>query len=140
MIRTSHARSKLGLLETDSELEIYGVVVIDAITSLPLYSRLNGVEPSLFSGFIGAILSYSDALLLGELASFATDERAIYIVNGTKVKVAIVTSTKTDTERIASLARNIIIEFEASFELESTAEVSAFYSFEKILNHLLLES
>jgi hypothetical protein len=128
------------LIETNTELEIYGVVVIDAITSLPLYSRLSGVEPSLFSGFIGAILSYSDALLLGELASFATDEKAIYIVNGTKVKVAIVTSTKTDAERIANLARRIIIEFESLYELESTAEVSAFYSFEKTLNHLLLET
>jgi hypothetical protein len=139
MLRPEHVTNTLTLLDTPSPCNIYGIVVLDSKSSIPLYARMDGVEPTLFSGFLGAVLSFSKVLKFGELSSFSTEEKGIYIATGSRITTAIVASAHPECARVVSLARRMVQVFEETFELRETSEVSNFQSFDSILDALINE-
>jgi hypothetical protein len=61
-------------------VDIEGIVIFDAVSGVPLFSRMKGTtDPSLFSSFIAAIGHFSKQLKFGGLSSFSTEEKVIYL-------------------------------------------------------------
>ena len=53
-------------------MDIEGVVIFEASSGIPLYSRMKGdTDPSLFSSFVAAIGHFSRELRFGGLSSFS---------------------------------------------------------------------
>ena len=139
MLQPKHAKNSLTLLNTPAPGNIYGIVVLDSKSSIPLYARMDGVEPTLFSGFLGAVLSFSKVLKFGELSSFSAEDKGIYIATGSKITTAIVASARPECARVAALARRITQVFEFIYDLDETSEVSAYESFDYYLDELINE-
>ena len=139
MLQPEHAKNSLTLLDTPSPCNIYGIVVLDSKSSIPLFARMDGVEPTLFSGFLGAVLNFSKVMKFGELSSFSTEDKGIFIATGSKITTAIVASARPECARVVALARRITQVFEFIYDLDETSEVSTYESFDRYLDKLINE-
>ncbi len=113
-----------------------GIIIIDAYSGIPLFSKIKNIDDTLFSGFITAIRKFSEELSLGSLSSFSTDEKHIFLVAREKIVVAIITDIKIEFQKIYSFASKLAYKFEDKYDLENVSEVSIFDEFISDLNEI----
>jgi hypothetical protein len=94
-------------------MDIDGIVIFDAVTGIPLFSRLKGnTDPSLFSSFITAIGHFSKQLKFGGLSSFSTEEKTIYLAPREDIITALIAPKKKEYQEAYSLANELGRQFE----------------------------
>ena len=94
-------------------MDIDGIVIFDADTGIPLFSRLKGkTDPSLFSSFITAIAHFSKHLKFGGLSSFSTEEKVIYLAPREEIITALIAPKKKEYQEAYSLANELGRQFE----------------------------
>ena len=108
-----------------------GIVIIDAFSGIPLFSKLTNIDGALFSGFITAISKFSEELSLGALSSFTTDEKHIFLVAREKIVVAIICEIRIDFKEVFAFASKIASQFEENYDMKNVTEVSLFDGFIK---------
>ncbi len=93
-------------------MDIEGVIIFDAKSGIPLFSKLKGdIDPSLFSGFISAIGHFSNELKLGGLSSFSTENKVIFLAPHDRVVTALVAPKKPEYQEAYALAKELGMEF-----------------------------
>ena len=101
-------------------MDIEGVVIFEAESGVPLYSKMKGkTDPSLFSSFVSAIGHFSKQLKFGGLSSFTTEEKVIYLAPREKTITALISPKKKEYEQAYSLANELGRKFEESRQTES---------------------
>jgi len=94
-------------------LDIEGIVIFDAASGIPLFSRMKTkIEPSLFSSFISAIGHFTKELEFGGLSSFTTEEKVIYLAPREKIITALIAPKKKEYQIAYSLANELGRQFE----------------------------
>ncbi|MFW9769110.1 MAG: hypothetical protein ACFFF9_09185 [Candidatus Thorarchaeota archaeon] len=94
-------------------MDIDGIVIFDAVTGIPLFSRLKGnIDPSLFSSFISAIGHFSRQLKFGGLSSFSTEEKVIYLAPRENIITALISPKRKEYQEAYSLANELGRQFE----------------------------
>ncbi len=94
-------------------MDIEGIVIFDAVTGIPLFSRMKGkTDPSLFSSFIAAIGHFSKQLKFGGLSSFSTEEKVIYLAPRENIITALIAPKKKEYQEAYSLANELGRQFE----------------------------
>jgi hypothetical protein len=94
-------------------MDIDGIVIFDAVTGIPLFSRLKGrTDPSLFSSFIAAIGHFSKQLKFGGLSSFSTEEKVIYLAPRENIITALIAPKRKEYQEAYSLANELGRQFE----------------------------
>ncbi|TFF96858.1 hypothetical protein EU546_00390, partial [Candidatus Thorarchaeota archaeon] len=85
-------------------MDIEGVVIFEASSGIPLYSRMKSdTDPSLFSSFVAAIGHFSKELKFGGLSSFTTEEKVIYLAPREKTITALIAPKKKEYQEAYSL-------------------------------------
>jgi len=119
-------------------MNIEGIVIFGADSGIPLYSKMKEeIEPSLFSGFITAIQSFTKEIALGGLSSFVTDEKRVYLAAREKIVTAIIAPVDAVTEEIYSLAYVLGERFEQEYEIFDGGNVEIYRGFEGVVNEYL---
>lgn len=122
---------------------IEGIVMIEANSGLPLFSRLDGIDEALFSGFLTAIKSFSAELNLGGLNSFTTEEKHIHLIGREKVITALIASSEDNPNRILSVGLQLGRKFEEDFNDildNNNYDMQIFDPFANFVNNILKES
>jgi hypothetical protein len=94
-------------------MDIEGIVIFDAVTGVPLFSRMKGkIDPSLFSSFIAAIGHFSKQLKFGGLSSFSTEEKVIYLAPRENIITALIAPKKKEYQEAYTLANELGRQFD----------------------------
>ncbi len=94
-------------------MNIEGVVIFDAESGIPLFSRLNtNIDSSLFSSFITAIGHFSKEMKFGGLSSFTTEEKVIYLAARDQIITALIAPVRKEFQEAYALADDLGEEFE----------------------------
>lgn len=94
-------------------MDIEGIVIFDAVSGVPLFSRMKGkTDPSLFSSFIAAIGHFSKQLKFGGLSSFSTEEKVIYLAPRDNIITALIAPKKKEYQEAYTLANELGRQFE----------------------------
>ncbi len=94
-------------------MNIEGVVIFDAKSGIPLFSRLKGnIDSSLFSSFVTAIGHFSKELKFGGLSSFTTEEKVIYLAARDRIITALIAPVRKEFQEAYTLADNLGKQFE----------------------------
>lgn len=120
-------------------MQIDGIVIIDAVSGVPLFSKLTSIDSTLFSGFVTAIRSFSSELSLGGLSSFTTEEKNIFLAARKRVVTAIIAPASSESKKIYSLAYKIGEAFEEMYEITETPDLEKFKDFSEKLEEILKE-
>ena len=119
-------------------MDIEGVVIFEAASGIPLYSKMKGkTDPSLFSSFISAIGHFSEKLRFGGLSSFTTDEKVIYLAPREKTITALIAPKKKEYEEAFTLASELGRKFEQGRYSTSITPTDADIEFEAIADEFL---
>jgi len=119
-------------------MDIEGVVIFEAASGVPLYSKMKGkTDPSLFSSFISAIGHFSEKLRFGGLSSFTTDEKVIYLAPREKTITALISPKKKEYEEAFTLASELGRKFEQGRYNTSIPQNEADIEFEAIADEFL---
>lgn len=119
-------------------VEIEGVIIFDARSGLPLFSKLKGdIDPSLFSGFIAAIGHFSNELKLGGLSSFSTEEKVIFLAPHDKIVTALVAPKKPEYQQAYVLAKELGKEFSSKITIRPGAPPEANVEFAAIVDEFM---
>ncbi|WXG42089.1 MAG: hypothetical protein WED07_15220 [Candidatus Freyarchaeum deiterrae] len=120
-------------------MQIDGIVIIDSVSGVPLFSKLDTIDSTLFSGFVTAIRNFSSELSLGGLSSFSTEEKNIFLAARRRVVTAIIASTDLEFQKVYSLAYQIGAAFEDMYELTESPDQDKFKGFSTRLEGILKE-
>lgn len=121
-----------------SEMDIEGVVIFEAKSGVPLYSKMKGkTDPSLFSSFVSAIGHFSREMKLGGLSSFTTEEKVIYLAPREKTITALISSKKKEYQEAYSLANELGRRFEDGRYITSKPQISDYADFEEVADEFL---
>jgi hypothetical protein len=94
-------------------MNIEGIVIFDASSGIPLYSKLrDDIDSSLFSSFVAAIGHFSKELKFGGLSSFTTEEKMIFLAARDQTITALITPKRKEFDRAYSLANELGRKFE----------------------------
>jgi len=108
-------------------MDIEGVVIFEADSGIPLYSKMRGkTDPSLFSSFVSAIGHFSKQLKFGGLSSFTTEEKVIYLAPRDKTITALIAPKKKEYQEAYSLANELGRRFEEGRYSSTTSESDEF--------------
>ncbi len=119
-------------------MNIEGVVVFEAKSGIPLYSKMKGkTDPTLFTSFITAVRHFSSELSLGGLSSFATDEKVIFLAQGQKTITALITSKTPEFEETVEFASELGQIFESKYEIPDRPQPHMFDDFRYVVNEML---
>jgi hypothetical protein len=119
-------------------MDIEGVVIFEASSGIPLYSRMKGdTDPSLFSSFVAAIGHFSRELRFGGLSSFSTEEKVIYLAPREKTITALIAPKKKEYQEAYSLADELGRRFEETWAAPKTAQPEVFDSFAEVADEFL---
>ncbi|MHA1768560.1 MAG: hypothetical protein ACTSV3_01770 [Candidatus Thorarchaeota archaeon] len=119
-------------------MDIEGVVIFEAKSGIPLYSRMKGkTDPSLFSSFVAAIGHFSKELRFGGLSSFTTEEKVIYLAPREKTITALIAPKKKEYQEAYSLASELGRRFEENIELPRVPQPKQFDSFAQVADEFL---
>ena len=111
-------------------MNIEGVIIFDAATGIPLFSKLKErIDPSLFSSFIAAIGHFSAQLDIGGLSSFSTEEKTIFLASRNKMITALVTPKRPEFQQASSLASELARQFDIIHEAASSPQDNAYNEF-----------
>lgn len=122
----------------DFQMDIEGVVIFEAASGIPLYSKMKGkTDPSLFSSFVSAIGHFSKELKFGGLSSFTTDEKVIYLAARDKVITALISPKKKEYQEAYSLANELGRRFEDGRYIPKTPQPMEYEDFEEIADDFL---
>jgi hypothetical protein len=120
-------------------MQIDGIVIIDAVSGVPLFSKLDTIDSTLFSGFVTAIRNFSSELCLGGLSSFTTEEKNIFLAARKRVVTAIIAPANIEFKKVYSLAYQIGEAFEEMYALTETPDQEKFKDFSEKLEEILKE-
>ncbi len=119
-------------------MEIEGVIIFDAKSGIPLFSKLKSdIDPSLFSGFIAAIGHFSNELKLGGLSSFSTEEKVIFLAPHDNVVTALVAPKKPEYQQAYALAKELGMEFSNKIKIKAGAPPEANIEFTAIVDEFM---
>ncbi len=119
-------------------MDIEGVVIFEASSGVPLYSKMKGkTDPSLFSSFVSAIGHFSREMKLGGLSSFTTEEKVIYLAPREKTITALISPKKKEYQEAYSLANELGRRFEDGRLITSKPLTSDYEDFEEIADDFL---
>jgi len=119
-------------------MDIDGVIIFEAESGIPLFSRLpEDVDAELFSGFISAIGHFSGEMTLGGLSLFATDEKIVYLAKGTKTITALIAPKKPEFDVASQFANDLGTQFEGRYDIPSVPQLREFDSFAPIADDFL---
>jgi len=121
------------------ELEeiIKGIVIIEAHSGLPLFSRLSPkIDSTIFSGLITAIKNLSEELTLGGLSSFTTESYEVYISAGKKVVVALLMEN-VDKPVAYQLPNLICTKFEEIYNIPDIPDTNDYLGFNATLEEII---
>lgn len=117
-----------------------GIVIIDIYSGLPLFSKLETIEEALFSGFLTAIVNFSEEMSLGALSNFSTDEKQVYLIAKEHILVALIVPETTEQKDAYAFASEVATAFEDKFEFPTSVETTDFNTFATDLAILEAES
>jgi len=121
-------------------MEIEGVIVFNADSGVPLYSRLKkNIDPSLFSSFVTAARHFSNELELGGLSSFSTDEKVIFMAENTETITALIAPKTPEFEETVEVASVLGEHFERNYEITQRPRNGAYSGFSIFVDRLLKE-
>ncbi len=119
-------------------MDIEGVVIFEAESGVPLYSKMKGkTDPTLFSSFVSAIGHFAKQMKLGGLSSFTTEEKVIYLAPRDKTITALIAPKKKEYQEAYSLANELGRKFEEGRYVATTSESDAYDDFEEIADEFL---
>ncbi|MGY5859950.1 MAG: hypothetical protein RTU63_11325 [Candidatus Thorarchaeota archaeon] len=119
-------------------MDIEGVVIFEAASGVPLYSKMKGkTDPSLFSSFVSAIGHFSKEMSFGGLSSFTTDEKVIYLASRDKTITALISPKKKEYQEAYSLASELGRRFEDGRYITSKHLTEDYDDFEEVADEFL---
>lgn len=120
-------------------MDIDGVLIMNSENGLPLFSKLNNIDETLFSGLITAIQSFIKELRLGGLSSFSTDKKYIFVTGREQITTCLISQKNIDFKEIYSLSIDISLEFEKMFKnnFSKCNDVSMYNDFDNSLEQIL---
>ncbi|MGY5874666.1 MAG: hypothetical protein RTU30_02875 [Candidatus Thorarchaeota archaeon] len=119
-------------------MNIEGVVIFEASSGIPLYSKLDGkIDPSLFSSFIAAIGHFSKDLALGGLSSFTTEEKVIFLAASDQTITALITPKSAEYQVAYQLAANLGNQFEERFDIQGPPQPNEYNRFSHTVDDFL---
>ncbi|MHA2333519.1 MAG: hypothetical protein ACXAEU_15960 [Candidatus Hodarchaeales archaeon] len=121
-------------------MSIDGIVIFDSVSGLPLFSKVDKVDSTLFSGFLAAARKFFSQLSLGGLSSFSTEEKVVFLAVKTRVITAIITSGNLDNVKGYKIAYEISEKFENDYDLPKfslTPDTDNFIGFTSNLDKIL---
>ena len=119
-------------------MDIEGVVIFEAASGVPLYSKMKGkTDPSLFSSFVSAIGHFSKEMKLGGLSSFTTEEKVIYLASRERTITALISPKKKEYQEAYSLANELGRRFEDGRYITSKPQPDDYEDFEEIADDFL---
>jgi hypothetical protein len=119
-------------------MDIEGVVIFEASSGIPLYSRMKSdTDPSLFSSFVAAIGHFSKELKFGGLSSFTTEEKVIYLAPREKTITALIAPKKKEYQEAYSLANELGKRFEETRGTIKSSRPAAFNGFAEVVDEFL---
>jgi len=122
----------------DNAMDIEGVVIFEAASGVPLYSKMKGkTDPSLFSSFVSAIGHFSKEMRFGGLSSFTTDEKVIYLAPREKTITALIAPKKKEYQEAYSLASELGRRFEDGRYITSMPLTEDYDDFEEVADEFL---
>ncbi len=122
------------------DMQIEGVIVFNADSGVPLYSRLkSNIDPSLFSSFVSAARHFSNELELGGLSSFSTDEKVIFLAEREETITALIAPKTPEFEEILEVASVLGDHFERNYEITEMPQNGAYSAFSIFVDELLKE-
>lgn len=119
-------------------MDIEGVVIFEAESGVPLYSKMKGkTDPTLFSSFVSAIGHFAKQMKFGGLSSFTTEEKVIYLAPRDKTITALIAHKKKEYQEAYSLANELGRRFEDGQYTTTTPDSTAYTDFEEIADEFL---
>jgi hypothetical protein len=119
-------------------LNIEGVVIFEAKSGIPLFSKLrSGMDESLFSSFVTAVRHFSKELALGGLCSFATDEKVIFLSQNAETVTALITTKTPEFEETLELAEEIGQQFENNYQIPTRPQPLQFAGFRSFVDEII---
>ncbi len=119
-------------------MDIEGVVIFDAQSGIPLFSRVSkGIDSSLFSSFISAIVHFAKNMELGGLTSFTTEEKMIFLAPRENTITALITPTRKEFQEAASLAGELGKQFEDKYNMPDILQPQNYKEFQATAEEFL---
>ncbi|MHA2115214.1 MAG: hypothetical protein ACXABM_06940 [Candidatus Thorarchaeota archaeon] len=119
-------------------MDIEGIVIFDAVSGVPLFSRMKGTtDPSLFSSFIAAIGHFSKQLKFGGLSSFSTEEKVIYLAPRENIITALIAPKKKEYQEAYTLANELGRQFEDDQSSKDSSQENGNLEFAEIADQYL---
>ena len=119
-------------------MNIEGVVIFDADSGIPLFSRLRSdIDSSLFSSFVAAIGHFSKELKLGGLSSFTTEEKVIYLAARESIITALIAPVRKEYQEAYSLADELGKQFEVVRNGSESLHAEEFSEFNVVADSFL---
>jgi hypothetical protein len=119
-------------------VDIEGIVIFDAVSGVPLFSRMKGTtDPSLFSSFIAAIGHFSKQLKFGGLSSFSTEEKVIYLAPRENIITALIAPKKKEYQEAYTLANELGRQFEDDQSSKDSSQENGNLEFAEIADQYL---
>ena len=98
-------------------MELEGIIIFNSSSGINLFSMVDeGLEPGLISGALTAIKHFCQAISLGGLSSFTTEEKLVFLATKGEIGTAIITSKNHDPKHAYTLAIKIAETFERNYE------------------------
>jgi hypothetical protein len=119
-------------------MDIEGVVIFDAKSGIPLFSRVSkGIDSSLFSSFISAIVHFAKDMELGGLTSFTTEAKMIFLAPRENTITALITPTRKEFQEAASLAGELGKQFEDKYHMPDILQPQNYKEFQTTAEEFL---
>jgi hypothetical protein len=119
-------------------MDIDGVIIFEAESGIPLFSRLpDDVDPELFSGFISAIGHFTGEMTLGGLSLFATEEKVVYLARGEQTITALIAPKKSEFDVASQFAKDLGNQFEGRYSIPDTPQPMEFNGFAPLADDFL---
>ncbi|MFX1254562.1 MAG: hypothetical protein ACFFCZ_23315 [Promethearchaeota archaeon] len=120
-------------------MELEGIIIFNSSSGINLFSMVDeGLEPGLISGALTAIKHFCQAISLGGLSSFTTEEKTVFLATKGDVGTAIITSKNQDPKHAYALAITIAETFEQRYKNSGITERRKIHeSFAEALDELL---
>ncbi len=142
MVSRQASASEKERLDVQSNVlsDIEGVVIFDANSGIPLFSKLEErIDPSMFTSFIAAVRHFSNQLKLGGLTSFTTEEKIIFMAKRGDLITALIKPQSREFQSTVSLAIELTEQFEDRYEIPKNPQPEMFNDFNAIVNEYLKE-
>jgi len=119
-------------------LDIEGVVIFEAKSGIPLFSKMRGnTDPLLFTSFITAARHFSSELSLGGLSSFSTDEKVIFLAQGDRVVTVLITPKSQEFQETLEFASELGEMFESRYEVPERPQPHMYADFKPVVDEML---